>query len=71
MRLEIVLIFLLPCVFAQQDDTMFGADIQPPVKAYCDENYQFTCANGECIVSFRAKGIIDWCFRPFTIGAMG
>jgi hypothetical protein len=30
---------------------MFGADDLPP-KSYCEEQYQFACASGECIVSY-------------------
>jgi hypothetical protein len=55
MRLD-TSIFLIICVgltFAQ-DGVMFGADEQQPQeqKGYCDDNYQFACASGECIVSF-------------------
>ncbi|KAI6182196.1 hypothetical protein M3Y97_00354300 [Aphelenchoides bicaudatus] len=63
MRLLVLLVFCLESrwLVVAQDGVMFGADEmdQPAMpKSYCDEQYQFTCASGECIAIYdRCSGI--------------
>jgi hypothetical protein len=53
MRLLVLLVFCLESrwLAIAQDGVMFGADELQPPKSYCDGEYQFACASGECIVS--------------------
>lgn len=65
MRLLVLLVFCLESrwLAVAQDGVMFGADEygQPQApKSYCDDQYQFACASGECIVS--CKWIVIFAF---------
>lgn len=57
MMRAVLTILLILCLESEwvyaQDGLMFGADeiqAQEP-KGYCNDEYQWTCADGECIVS--------------------